>query len=93
MDPVGLVLIVAGIIAIAAGVYKARGPLAMIRHLDATEANLQRYEDWRGKRNSLDAEGPTGADVMRDQMRQRLILWGVVIAAGAIALVVGLVLV
>lgn len=92
MDPVGLVLIVAGIIPIAAGIYRARGPLAMIRHLDATQANIQRYEDWRGKRNSLDAEGPTGADVMRGQMRQRLILWGVVVAAGVIAVLFGLVL-
>ena len=92
MDPVGLVLVVVGLIAVAFGVYRARAPLAMIRHLDATAANLRRYEDWRGKRNSIDADGPTGADVMRDQMRQRLILWGILAAAGGVAVVVGLVL-
>ena len=91
MDLLGLVLIVAGIGAIVIGVLQARGPLAVIRQLDETEANLARYETWRGKRTGVAADGPTGADEMRAQMRQRLILWGVVIGAGVASIVVGLI--
>lgn len=90
MDVMGLALIVGGIAAIAVGVLQVRGPLATIRRLDQTEANLERYETWRGRRTGVDADGPTGADVMRAQMRQRVLLWGVVIAAGAVLVVLGL---
>jgi hypothetical protein len=38
----------------------------------------------------VEADGPTGADVMRAQMRQRVLLWGVVIGAGAVLVVLGL---
>jgi len=90
MDVMGLALIVGGIAAIAVGVLQVRGPLATIRRLDQTEANLERYETWRGRRTGVDADGPTGADVMRAQMRQRVLLWGVVIGAGAVLVVLGL---
>ena len=49
------------------------------------------YESWRGKQTGPQADGPTGADEMRAQMRQRLILWGVVAGAGAVSVLVGLV--
>jgi hypothetical protein len=92
MDVMGLALIVGGIAAIAVGVLQVRGPLATIRRLDQTEANLERYETWRGRRTGVEADGPTGADVMRAQMRQRVLLWGVVIGAGAVLVVLGLVI-
>ena len=90
MDIAGLSLIAGGIAAIAVGILQVRGPLATSRRLDQTEANLERYETWRGKRTGVDAEGPTGADVMRAQMRQRALVWGVVIVAGAVSVVLGL---
>ena len=91
MDALGLVLIIGGVVAIVIGVVQARGPLATIRRLDAAAANIDRYESWRGKQTGVQADGPTGADEMRAQMRQRLILWGVVIAAGVVSIVLGLV--
>ncbi len=90
MELVGLALIIGGLAAIALGALRIRGPLATIRHLDATEANLARYETWRGKRTGVEVDGPTGADTMRALMRQRAILWGGLIGAGVIAIVVGL---
>lgn len=90
MDLFSLVLVVAGIAAIAVGALQLRGPLATIRHLDRTQENLDRYDSWRGKNTGVQADGPTGADVMRAQMRQRVMLWGAVIAAGVAAIVVGL---
>ena len=92
MENVGIVLIAGGIVAIVVAVLQMRGPLATIRHLDQTEANLERYETWRGKSTGVDADGPTGADIMRQQMRQRLTLWGVVAGAGVVSIVAGLLL-
>lgn len=91
MDLVGLALIAAGLVAIALGAIRVRGPLITIRRLDAAEANLQRYDSWRGKRTGVEADGPTGADEMRALMRQRAILWGALIAAGAVLIVAGLI--
>lgn len=93
MDVVGLVLLAGGLVAVGIGVWQARGPLAMIRQLDATDANLRRYEEWRGKRDTLEADGPTGADEMRAQMRQRLLLWGAVAAVGVVSAFLGLLLI
>ncbi len=92
MGLAGLLLILGGIAAIAIGALRVRGPLATIRRLDATEANLARYETWRGKQTGVQAEGPTGADIMRAQMRQRVMLWGGLIGAGVVLIVLGLVL-
>jgi len=91
MGLAGLALIATGIVAIVVGVLRMRGPLATIRQLDATAANLERYETWRGKQTGVEADRPTGADEMRAQMRQRMILWGAVAGGGIVLIVVGLV--
>jgi hypothetical protein len=90
MEPLGLLLIIGGLAAIVVAALQVRGPLATIRRLDQTQANLERYETWRGKQTGIEADGPTGADVMRAQMRQRLLLWGVVAGAGVVSIVLGL---
>lgn len=90
MAMLSLALIIGGIVAIAIGALRIRGPLATIRRLDQTEANLVRYETWRGKRTGVEADGPTGADEMRAFMRQRVMLWGGLIGAGVVLIVVGL---
>lgn len=87
----GILLIAVGIIAIVVGVLRMRGPLARIRQLDATAANLDRYEAWRGKNTGVEADGPTGADIMRQQMRQRLVLWAAVSGVGIVLVVAGLI--
>lgn len=85
-----IVLIAGGIVAVIVGVLRIRDPLATIRRLDATEANLARYETWRGKQTGPQADGPTGADEMRAQMRQRVIVWGVLAGAGVVSVFAGL---
>ncbi len=91
MGPLSLVLIAGGIVAIVVAALQMRGPLATIRRLDETQANIDRYETWRGKQTGPQADGPTGADEMRAQMRQRLMLWGVVAGAGVVAVFAGLI--
>jgi hypothetical protein len=90
MEPLGLVLIVAGVTAIAVGAFQVRGPRAAIRRLDAADANLRRYDTWRGRDTSVQADGPTGAEEMRALMRQRVLLWGGLIVGGSVAIVAGL---
>ena len=90
MEALSLVLIVGGVVAVVVAGLQMRGPLAAIRRLDEAQANIDRYETWRGKQTGPQADGPTGADEMRAQMRQRLILWGVVAAAGVVSVLVGL---
>ena len=90
MSPLAFLLIAAGVAAIAIGALRIRGPLATIRRLDETAANLERYTSWRGRDTSVEAEGPTGADEMRALMRQRAILWGALIVVGVVLLAAGL---
>lgn len=86
-----LVLLAAGAALIVLGAYQVRAPMARYRQLQATEANLRRYDDWRGSRLVNDSER-TGADEMKDYLRGRVRLWGVVIVVGAVLVVAGLIL-
>lgn len=78
----------AGAALVALGAYQVRGPLARYRALQATEANLRRYDDWRGSRLVNDSER-TGADEMKDYLRGRVRLWGALIAVGVVLIVAG----
>ena len=90
MDTLSIVLVGLGIGAIAVGGVMVRAPRAMLRQLADAEADLRRYDAWRGGRSRVDDAGPTGADVMREQMRRRLYAWAGVIALGAVLVLVGL---
>jgi len=48
MTPAGLVLIVGGLVLIVIGYLRTRGPYARLRDLRAQDANVARYEAWRG---------------------------------------------
>jgi hypothetical protein len=86
----GFLLVAAGLALIAVAAWLARAPLTMIRHLDATEANLRRYEEWRGGHHAYSEGGTTGADEMRAFMRRRLLILAAVGIAGGVLVVVGL---
>ena len=85
----GLILILLGIAATAVGVARFRRPWAKYQALKAQEANIARYESWRG---GLRDSGPTGASVaiamLRDQARNA----AVVMSAGVAFIIVGLLL-
>ena len=90
MTTLGLLMVIVGLAVIAVAAWLARAPLTMIRHLDATEANLRRYDEWRGGRHADSEGGTTGADEMRAFMRRRLLLLAGAGIAGGILVVVGL---
>jgi len=86
-----LLLWVVGVVLVVLGAYQARAPLARYRALQATEANLRRYDDWRGSR-LVDDSARTGADEMRDYLRDRVRRWGVVAGVGVVLIVAGFVI-
>ena len=60
MTPAGLVLIVGGLVLIVIGYLRTRGPYARLRDLRAQDANVARYEAWRG---GVRDDAKTGASV------------------------------
>jgi len=79
----------AGLALLAIGVLRVRGPLARHRELKATQANLARYDDWRGNRLRPETGERTGADEMLEVLRRRWLAWGAVAAAGVALVVAG----
>ena len=84
-----LVLWGGGAVLLAVGVMRVRAPLARYRDLKATQANLTRYDDWRGNRLRPEPGERTGADVMLDLLRRQAVTWGAVAAAGLVMIVAG----
>jgi hypothetical protein len=83
----GIILILLGIAAIAGGYVRARGPWARYQALKAEDANIARYESWRG---GLRDSGPTGASVAMELLRKQARDGFVIAAAGAAIVVLGL---
>ena len=86
-----LLLWAAGVALIAIGYLRARPPWERYRSLQATDANIRRYEDWRGGRRTAATgdTGVTGADVMREQLRNQARLWALVAVAGFVLVFLG----
>ena len=85
----GVILILLGIAAVAAGYARFRGPWAKYQALKAQEQNIARYESWRG---GLRDSGTTGASVAIEMLRGQVRQAGVIIAAGIAIVVAGLLL-
>ena len=89
MSGINLLFWVAGVALIAIGFGRAQGPWRRAQALEATDHNLRRYEAWRGKPPADAGSGPTGADVMRDLLRQQARNWLLVGAAGVVLVFIG----
>lgn len=85
----GLVLILVGIAAIAAGYARARGPWARYQALKAQDENVARYESWRG---GLRDSGKTGASVAMEMLRKQARDGAMIAVAGFAVAIVGLLL-
>jgi hypothetical protein len=86
----GIVLLVVGLALLAIGIAMVRMPLARLRELQATQANLARYDDWRGSRLRPEPGEKTGADQMAELLRRQVIVRGAVAVAGAVLAFAGL---
>jgi hypothetical protein len=85
----GVILMMLGVAAAAAGYARFRGPWARYQALKAEDANIARYESWRG---GLRDSGTTGASVAMEILRKQARDAGIVIAAGVTVFILGLLL-
>jgi hypothetical protein len=83
MGPLNLALWGLGVVLIALGYLRARGPWSRYQALKAQDANVARYEAWRG---GLRSDTNTGASVAMEILRRQAQI-------GAVIAVVGFVLV
>jgi hypothetical protein len=82
-----IALWLAGVALIVIGYTRARGPWARYQQLKSQEANVARYESWRGGvRNN---EGPTGASVAMAEFRRQAQIGGAIAIAGVVLVFVG----
>jgi hypothetical protein len=68
VGPVNLALWAIGVVLIAVGYLRARGPWTRYQALKAQDANVARYEAWRG---GLRSESNTGASVAMVILRRQ----------------------
>ena len=86
MSTLGIVLWLLGIAVFAIGYSRIRRPWARLQELKAQDANIARYEAWRG---GVRSEGTTGASVAMDLLRRQVRDAGILIAVGFVLVVLG----
>lgn len=89
-----IVLWVAGVALIAVGVMRVQAPLSRSNELRRLDDNARRYDAWRGGSRTAaarPADDRTGADEMRDLLRNQLRLWAGAITVGVVLIVAGFV--
>ncbi len=84
---VGWGMVVVGLVVVFVGVLRARGPWARYQALKAQDANVARYESWRG---GLRDSGTTGASVAMELFRKQARDGALIAVAGGVIAVVGL---
>ena len=81
-----MVLWLGGVILIAVGYARARGPWSRYQALKAQDANVARYEAWRG---GVRDEGKTGASVAMAILRRQAQVAGLIAIGGFVLLFLG----
>lgn len=87
MGLLNLGLIAAGVALLIVGFLRARGPWARYQALKEQDANVARYESWRG---GLRDTGTTGASVAMELLRKQARDGALIAGAGAVIAIVGL---
>ena len=87
MGLINLICWVLGIALIVVGYTRAKGPWARYQELRNQEANLARYEGWRGTR--LRDDGPSAASIMAKELRRKAQMAGLVAVVGFVLVFVG----
>ncbi len=86
MGPLNLVLWLAGIVLIVVGYLRAKGPYRRYMDLREQDANVARYEQWRG---GARPDSKTGASVAMQLLRRRAQVGGAILIAGVILVFAG----
>jgi hypothetical protein len=88
MSALNVVLWVAGVILVVLGWQRARGPWNRYQALREKDANVSRYEAWRGGVRTHD-DGPTGASVAISMLRRQAQTGFLVAIVGIVMIVAG----
>jgi hypothetical protein len=86
VGPLNLLLWAAGVILVVVGYTRARGPWSRYQALREQDANVARYESWRGGVRSSE---PTGASVAMDLLRRQARIAGAIAIVGVILIFLG----
>jgi hypothetical protein len=86
VGPVNIVLWLAGVVLIGIGYSRARGPWARYQALKAQDANVARYESWRG---GVRSDSATGASVAMAVLRRQAQVGAAIVAVGVVLVFVG----
>ncbi len=86
MGALNLALWGAGIALVVLGYTRARRPWSRYQALKEQEANVARYESWRG---GVRDRSTTGASVAMDMARREARLWGLAAIIGFVLIVAG----
>ena len=86
MGILNVVLVAVGVAAMSFGYARARGPWARYQALKAQDANIARYESWRG---GLRDNSATGASVAMAVFRRQARDGAIVMAVGFVLVVAG----
>jgi hypothetical protein len=85
---ISLALVVAGVVLIVVGAVRARGPYQRYVALKEQDANVARYEAWRG---GIRSDSKTGASVAMQVLRRQAQVGVAVVIAGVVCIVLGFV--
>jgi uncharacterized membrane protein len=89
VGPLNLVLLVAGAALIALGTMRARGPYRRYAALKEQDANIARYEAWRG---GVRNESKAGASVAMQVLRRQAQIGAGIAVAGIVLVAIAFVL-
>lgn len=89
MGPLNLLLWGAGIALVVVGYGRARGPWQRYQALKEQDANVARYEAWRG---GVRGEGETGASVAMQVLRRQAQMAGLIAIVGVVLIFLGFLL-
>ena len=89
MGPLNLLLWGAGIVLVVVGYTRARGPWQRYQALKEQDANVARYEAWRG---GVRGNGETGASVAMQVLRRQAQLAGLIAIVGVVLIFLGFLL-
>lgn len=87
MGPLNILLWAGGILLIAVGVQRARGPWSRYQALREQDENVARYEAWRG--GGLRDDGTTGASVAMEILRRQARNGALIALIGVVLVVLG----
>ena len=87
MGPINLALWGLGVALMVVGYMRARGPYARYQEMKSQEANIARYEGWRGSR--LRDDGPSAAALLAKEFLRKAQLAGLIVIAGLVLVFAG----